>query len=108
MLCTGPPIIQDNFLVKIEENTQNVTVDLRQEPAAFPEPTLFSWNKDGQPLTGRPMVLTYSNVTFDTVRRSDTGNYIIIFTRNLVLNDTMKEIGNDTESFFLTVICKFM
>ena len=100
-----PPRLQDDLMVKILENSQNVTIDLRQEPDAFPEPTLFSWNKDGQPLAD--LLLTYSNVTFDTVTRTDTGNYTITAT-NFVLPGSpgANQVGNDTGSFYLDVICK--
>ena len=47
------PVLQDNLLVRIEENSENVPVDLRQEPAAFPEPTIFNWYRDGELLTTR-------------------------------------------------------
>ena len=100
---TEPPNLRDNFLVRIEERSENVPVDLRQEPAAFPEPTLFSWTKDGQPLTGLP--LTYSSVTFGTVRRTDAGKYTVSAT-NFVIGSSTEQVGNDTGSFCLDVICK--
>ena len=102
----GPPSLQDDFMVKILENTSNVTINLQQELVAFPEPTLFSWSKDGQPLMA-DLVLTYSNVTFATVRRADTGNYTITAT-NFVLPGSpgTDQVGNDTGSFYLDVICK--
>ena len=92
--------------MRIEEGDENVPVDLRQEPTAFPEPTMsgsFTWNKDGQPLTG--LALTYSNVTFSTVRRTDAGNYTVS-AMNFVLGSTTKQIGSDNGSFYLDVICK--
>ena len=92
--------------MKVLENSQNVTIDLHQEPAAFPEPTLFNWKKDRQPLADQA-VLTYSNVTFGTVRRADTGNYTVAAT-NFVLPGSPEnnQVGNDTGSFYLDVICK--
>ena len=91
--------------MKLAENSQNnITVDLRQEPAAFPEPTLFNWTVDGQPLTGLP--LTYSNVTFGTVRRADAGNYTVSATNFILGSPGTKQVGNDTGSFYLDVICK--
>ena len=88
----------------IEERSENVPVDLRQEPTAFPEPTLFIWNKDGQPLTGLP--LTYSNVTIGIVRRTDAGNYTVSAT-NFVIGSSTVQVGNDTGSFYLDVICEY-
>ena len=88
------------------ENSQNFTIDLHQGPDAFPEPTVFNWNKDGQPLR-TDLLLMYSNVTFDTVTRAAAGNYTITAT-NFVLPGSpgAKKVGNDTGSFYLDVICK--
>ena len=91
------------MLLKIEENTNNVQIDLRQEPAAFPTPTSFVWSKDGQPVVGP--VQTYSNLTFATVRREDAGNYAVSAT-SFVLGSTTEHVGSDTGSFFFDVICK--
>ena len=87
----------------------NVTVDLLQDPAAFPEPTIFSWRKDGQLLSATELTLTYSNITIDTVKRADAGNYTVTAT-NFVLSGSsvanQLEVGNGTGSFYLDVICK--
>ena len=99
---TGPPILRDNVLVRIEEGNKNVPIDLSLDPAAFPEPTDFSWNVNGQPLTNLPR--TYSSVNFSTVRRSHTGNYTV-FAANYLLNDSTVQVGNDTGSFYLDVLC---
>ena len=90
--------------MKLKENGLNVPVDLHQEPAGFPEPTLFSWSKDGQSLTG--LTLTYSNVTFDTIQRADAGRYTVSAT-NFVIGSQIEQVGSDTGSFYLDVICKF-
>ena len=103
IIVVGPPNLRDNFLVLIEENSENVPVDLRQEPAAFPEPTQFTWNRDGQQLNGLDQ--TFSNLTFGTIRRGDAGNYAVSAT-NFVLNSTVEQVGTDTGSFTLNVICK--
>ena len=99
------PVLRDNFMVRVEENSINIPVDLHQEPAAFPEPTLFRWYKDGQPLTQADRLLTYSNVTFNTVRRADAGNYTVSAT-NFVIGSNTEAVGNDTGSFYLDVICE--
>ena len=92
------------MLVKIEENNENITINLRQEPTGFPEPILFSWNKDEQPIrTG--ISLTYSSVTFDIVRRVDAGNYSVSAT-NYVIGSNTEQVGNDTGSFYLDIICE--
>ena len=104
ILFKGPPNLRDNFLVRLEEdNSQDIPVDLRQEPAGFPVPTEFSWNKDGERLTTRPH--TYSSVTFDTVRRADAGVYAVSAT-NFVVGNPAVEVGSDTGSFYLDVLCK--
>ena len=67
--------------------------------------TLLSWNKDGQPLRAG-ILLAYSSVIFDAIRRRDAGNYPA-FTSNFASNDTLIQIGNDTGCFSLEVICEF-
>ena len=107
--AVGPPILRDNFLVRIEEGDINVPVDLSQEPVAFPEPSVFSWNVNGhgQPLTNLPQALSYSNVNFSTIRRGHAGNYSV-FAANYLLNDPTAQVGNDTGSFYLDVLCKWL
>ena len=107
-ILSGAIKLQDDILVKIEEGSRNITVDLLQDSAAFPEPTLFSWSKDGQPLSATELTLTYSSVTINTVRRADAGNYTITAT-NFVLPDIplVNQLSNDTGSFYLDIICKF-
>ena len=95
--------MRDNFLVMVEENTINAVIDLRQEPAAFPEPTIFTWRKNGQLLTHFDQ--TFSNVTIPSIERADAGNYSV-FATNFVLDGSMEQVGNDSGSFYLDVICK--
>ena len=104
----GPPNLQNNLLLRIQENQTNVPVDLRQDPAAFPKPMFFNWNKDGQPLRNG-LILTYSNVTFDSIRREDAGNYSVSAT-NFVLPGSPGTdlVGNGTGSLYLDVICKLL
>ena len=106
-ILSGAIRLQDDFLVKIEEGSRNITIDLHQDPAAFPEPTLFSWSKNGQPLSASDLTLTYSNVTIDTVRRADAGNYTVTAT-NFILPDIplANQLSNDMGGFYLDVICK--
>ena len=89
--------------MKLEENSENVPVDLSQQPEAFPAPNFFTWNKDGRPLTGH--ALTYSSVTFATVTRQDAGNYAVSAT-NFVLGSTTEMVGTDSGDFSLDVICE--
>ena len=53
MYYIGPPNLQDNLMLNIVENTVSVPIELSQSVAAFPEPTLFNWNKDGQMFTSQ-------------------------------------------------------
>ena len=103
-------MLQDNFVVKIEAGGHNVTIDLSQEPAAFPEPTLFRWNRDGRPLsdTDPTLTLSYSNVSINTVTRADAGNYTVTAT-NFILPGSPEgnQVGNNTGSFYLDVLCKY-
>ena len=92
--------------MRIEENSENVLIDLLQEPAPFPEPNSFQWYKNEQRLTEADRPLTYSNVTFSTVSREDAGNYIVSAT-NFVIGSNTEQVGNDTGNFYLDVICKF-
>ena len=95
-------MLRDNFLVKVEENSGRIPVDLNEDSAAFPQSD-FTWTKDGLPLTGP--TLTYSSVTFTTVTRADTGNYTVSAT-NFVLGSSTEQVGSDTGSFYLDVLCK--
>ena len=97
--------MQDGVVVRIEENSENVLVDLRQEPAAFPEPAYFRWYKDGQPLAQADRPLTYSNVTFNTIRREDAGNYSVSAT-NFIIGSNTERVGSAIGGFFLDVICE--
>ena len=95
--------MQDNLRLSILDNTISVPVELRETPVAFPEPTVYTWSKDGQAFN-HPS-LTYSRITFAPLRRSDAGNYMVSAT-NYILGSNSEQVGNDTGSFFLNVICK--
>ena len=103
----GPPNLRDNFVVRIEENSINVPVDIGLDPEPFPLDTLsFSWTRDSQPLSGGSgLVLAYSTVLFSTIRRSDSGVYSVAAS-NHITGDPSQQIGNDTGSFTLDIICK--
>ena len=95
-------MIQDNIMLKVEENSGSIPVSLSEGLAAFPNPT-FQWTKDGVRLNGP--ALTYSSVTFDIVTREDAGNYTVLAT-NFLLNSMTEVIGNDIGSFYLDIFCK--
>ena len=86
-----------------------VIIDLRQDPAPFPEPRIFNWSKDGQLLSddnNYNISLTYSNVTFLLVTRNISGNYTVIAT-NFLLGNFSQQLGSDVGSFHLDVLCKY-
>ena len=97
-------MLRDDVVLKMRENGGRIPVNISEGLAAFPEPT-SQWSKDGRPLDGSRPELTYSTVTFDSVRRSDAGNYTAVAT-NFELNSTTEQVGNDTGSFYLDVLCK--
>ena len=97
-------MLRDDVVLKLRENGGRIPVNISEGLAAFPEPT-FQWSKDGRPLDGSRPELTYSTVTFDSMRRSDAGNYTAAAT-NFELDSTTEQVGNDTGSFYLDVLCK--
>ena len=96
-----PPILQDNILVRLVEDGSAIAVNLSKGLAPFPQPS-FNWTKDGRLLSSP--ALTYSSVTFDSIRRVDAGIYNVSAT-NFVLNST-DQVGSDTGSFYLDVLCE--
>ena len=92
-------------MLNIVENTVSVSVELAEGPAAYPEPSSFSWTKDGQ--TFNNPTLTYSSVTFSPLRRTDSSNYLVSAT-NYILGSNTEQVGDDTGSFFLNVICELL
>ena len=105
ILYLGPPVLQDGLIFRIVENSLNIPVDLSQDPAPFPEPTSYNWIRNNVQLSRPSSMLTYSTITFPSVSRSDAGNYVVSAT-NFVLDNDMVQIGSDTGSFSLDVICK--
>ena len=101
----GPPVFVDNnSTLKVLENSRNFLINICQNPTAFPVETVsFTWTRDGQPLSsGLGLSLTYSSLTFPNVARQDSGNYSV-FASNVIEG---REVGNDTGSFNVDVICK--
>ena len=94
-------MLQDNILFRLVEDQSAITVNLSKGLAPFPQPS-FNWTKDG--LLFSSPALTYSSVTFDMITRLDAGIYNVSAT-NFVL-DSMQQVGSDTGSFYLDVLCK--
>ena len=103
----GEPKLRDNLLIKLKENTRNVIIDLLEEPVPVPIPGIVFWKKDGRSLSRSNRIgLTYSSVTFDTIRREDIGNYSVFVANRLTLiRYGFYRPGTDTGSFYLDVIC---
>ena len=49
-------------------------------------------------------VLTYNNITFNNVRRTDVGNYTVVAT-SYVHNSMTELVGNDIGGFYLDILC---
>ena len=96
-------MLRDNVLLKVEENSGRLLVNLSEGVTAFPEPT-FQWTKVGETLNGP--ALTYNSITFDSVMREDAGNYTVLAT-NFMLNSMTEQVGNDIGGFYLDILCKF-
>ena len=83
-----------------------LTVDLELMPEAFPFPQSVQWYKDGEEADNdADRTLGYPNAIFDQVNRDDAGMYTLTATNNRLDNASV-EIGTDSASFNLTVICK--
>ena len=104
-LCAGVPrLVQDRPVIRFQEGA-NVQVNLERGRAAFPFPQ-FVWMKDNIALsnaTGRSF--GYPSFSFNPVARSDSGTYTLSAT-NFFLEDPFPELGNDTVSFDIDVVCK--
>ena len=46
-------------------------------------------------------------MTIPSVERADAGNYSV-FVTSFVLDGSMEQVGNDSGSFYLDVICKLL
>ena len=108
LLYIGSPKLHKNLIVRIVEGYANVTVDLLQGPAPFPEPSSFKWSKDGLPLPNNlSQTSTYSSVTFPSVRRNHAGSYTVSAT-NFLLDNSSRQLGSDTGNYYLDVLCKLL
>ena len=101
----GPPNLRKDLIVKIQEGDANIPIDLRQDPASFPEPSIFNWSKDGQPLSA-DFNVTYSTLTFPLVARNSTGNYTVSAI-NFLLGNLSQQLWSDTGTFYLDVLCEY-
>ena len=101
--------MQEDLNVRIQEGDTNVIIDLQQDPAPFPEPSIFNWSKDGQSLSSNDnniISIAYSMVTFLLVTRNTSGNYTVSAT-NFLLDNPSQELGRDIGGFYLNVLCKY-
>lgn len=110
MLHAGRVNLQQNLYLKIEENTENVRVDLTQDPVAYPEPGngSFLWSKGSVRVTSGPTItLTYSTITFTTVMRSHAGRYVVFAAPFYKHGESHRDQpGKGYGSLILDVICK--
>ena len=83
----------------------NVVINISLNPLPYPLDNIsFTWSHDGTPLTNDIAILTYSSVTFHRILREESGDYDVTAT-NFAQG---RQVGNDTGSFHLDVICKFL
>ena len=101
----GPPNLRKDLIMKIQEGDANIPIDLHQDPAPFPEPNIFNWSKDGQPLSAS-LSITYSTLTFSSVTRNSTGNYMVS-TTNFLLSNSSQQLGSDIGTFYLDILCEY-
>ena len=94
-------------MFRIVENSLNVSVDLSQGSTAFPEPTTYSWTRNGVELSGPSPVLTYSTAIFPVISRNDAGSYAVSAANYALDNDSIS-VGSDMGSFSLDVLCEFI
>lgn len=100
--------MRDRFeTFKVEETHGSLTIDVGQDPKPFPEPTEFTWRKNGKRMSFKPsLIMAHSNLTFSKVMRADAGKYLV-FATNFALKNRTKQVGYDSSSFALDVLCKF-
>ncbi len=80
-------------------------MNLETGRSAFPLPEV-EWTKDGQSISSSSgRVFGYPSLTISSVARSDSGVYSLS-AMNFVLDEPLRQIGNDTGSFTLDVLCK--
>ena len=107
----GPVNLRDNLYLKIEENSGNVRVNLSQGSLPYPEPgpSDFVWSKGPLVMSGPDITLTYSTITFSTVKRAHAGRYTVFtatfFDPRLSHKD---QLGGDYGNLILDVLCELM
>lgn len=104
----GTPCLIDDVKLTVLEGTELRVDTLEKEPVAFPFP-VFQWTRNGAPAVNITNILAYGypSVTFYSVSRTDAGTYSL-YAENFVLTEdtSILEVGNDTGSFNLDVLCK--
>ena len=102
----------DGIVVSVAEGemTDPDPISLQLDPEAFPipGPGQYQWTKNGQNVTSNDRITyNYPTVSFGNVRREDAGTYELYAANYKVLSDgTTIQIGNDTGSFTLDVLCE--
>ena len=103
---TGPPDLNNTVERTAIENDQ-VEIDVGIGVESFPFPQEFQWKRDGVPVMNSSRIsYGYTSVVFQSVQREDGGNYTLSAT-NYRLDDEDQQVGSDTGSFFLNVLCKW-
>ena len=104
-LSTEPPVL-NNIPLFTRQRNEVFRVDLSAgNTPAFPFP-IFTWSRAGGEavvnMTGR--VYGYPSVSIESVQPSDIGYYNL--TAINYLHDGITELGNDSGSFYLDILCE--
>lgn len=60
----------------------NISIDISQAPAAFPQPVAYTWTRNGVQLSD--ITLIYSTITFASVSRTDARSYVVSATKEAI------------------------
>ena len=109
MHCTfalGAPSLSDDIINRsIIEGTKLTVDNLEQESLAFPFP-LFQWTRNDIIASNNSGLVSYGypTVSFSNISRQDAGTYTL-FAENFRIDEPDVQIGNDTATFILEVLC---
>lgn len=106
MIIAGPPQLATGLIGEVVEG-RGFSLDLSRGRDPFPYPRDFQWTRnDGAPLRNASRVSWgYPSVVIRNVSRTDRGQYSLSAI-NYRLDNPSEEIGRETGSFQLDVLCE--